>query len=61
MKVKINFTIDVDAKKWADRYFGDTAKITEVRKDIQIWARGLIRETLADEGFLPFEFEESTK
>lgn len=45
MKVRISFTVDIDADMWAEAY---GLEKREVRPDVQTWAKAQVMETLSD-------------
>jgi len=47
MKVRIAFTVDIDPQAWADTYGVD---VSEVRQDVNSWARGGIVSQIMDAG-----------
>lgn len=50
MKVRIAFTIEIDAEAWA---LDNGMEASEVREDVQGWAEYLVTETLRERGMLP--------
>ena len=50
MKVKIQFTIDIDKEAWAEAY--DLHTTEEIRADVKSEALGWIEEIFRDKGFL---------
>lgn len=53
MKVKIEFTLDIDEVAWAIEYgFAVTDPISEIRADVKSYVESEVRMDLADKGVL---------
>lgn len=49
MKVKIEFTVDIDPKAWVEEF---ATERSEVRRDVKDFVRGEVMEDLNDRGVL---------